>query len=46
LESHSNVSLQGKLKTKEVVTVGFENMPIAFMKMLKGDGLGKAIVKV
>ncbi|XP_077084257.1 prostaglandin reductase 1 [Siphateles boraxobius] len=37
---------EGKLNTKEVVTVGFENMPTAFMKMLKGDGLGKAIVKV
>lgn len=39
-------SLQGKLKIKEVITVGFENMPAAFMKMLKGDGIGKAIVKV
>ncbi|TRY87679.1 hypothetical protein DNTS_013623 [Danionella cerebrum] len=37
---------EGKLKAKEVVTVGFENLPMAFMKMLKGDGLGKAIVKV
>uniref|UniRef100_A0A671P5S3 Prostaglandin reductase 1 n=1 Tax=Sinocyclocheilus anshuiensis TaxID=1608454 RepID=A0A671P5S3_9TELE len=37
---------EGKLKTKEVVTVGFENMPAAFIRMLKGDGLGKAIVKV
>ncbi|KAA0723154.1 Prostaglandin reductase 1 [Triplophysa tibetana] len=37
---------EGKLKTKEVITVGFENMPAAFMRMLKGDGIGKAIVKV
>ncbi|XP_016102484.1 prostaglandin reductase 1-like [Sinocyclocheilus grahami] len=37
---------EGKLKAKEVDTVGFENMPAAFIKMLKGDGLGKAIVKV
>uniref|UniRef100_A0A673JP55 Prostaglandin reductase 1 n=1 Tax=Sinocyclocheilus rhinocerous TaxID=307959 RepID=A0A673JP55_9TELE len=37
---------EGKLKAKEVVTVGFENMPAAFIRMLKGDGLGKAIVKV
>ncbi|XP_695372.2 prostaglandin reductase 1 isoform X2 [Danio rerio] len=37
---------EGKLKTKEMVTVGFDKLPIAFMKMLKGDGLGKAIVKV
>ncbi|XP_016425686.1 prostaglandin reductase 1-like isoform X2 [Sinocyclocheilus rhinocerous] len=37
---------EGKLKAKEVVTVGFENMPAVFIRMLKGDGLGKAIVKV
>ncbi|XP_051993852.1 prostaglandin reductase 1-like [Xyrauchen texanus] len=37
---------EGKLKTKEVVTAGFENMTTAFMRMLKGDGIGKAIIKV
>lgn len=37
---------EGKLKCKEHVTVGFENMPAAFMGMLKGDNIGKAIVKV
>ncbi|XP_050971951.1 prostaglandin reductase 1 [Labeo rohita] len=37
---------EGKLKAREVVTIGFENMPAAFMRMLKGDGLGKAIVQV
>lgn len=38
--------LQGKLKVKEHVTVGFENMPAAFMGMLNGENIGKAIVKV
>ncbi|KAJ8268850.1 hypothetical protein COCON_G00114570 [Conger conger] len=37
---------EGKLKCKEHVTTGFENMPAAFMGMLKGDNIGKAVVKV
>lgn len=37
--------MQGKLKAKEVVTVGFEKMTAVFIRMLKGNGLGKAIVK-
>uniref|UniRef100_A0A8C1IVV2 Prostaglandin reductase 1 n=1 Tax=Cyprinus carpio TaxID=7962 RepID=A0A8C1IVV2_CYPCA len=37
---------EGKLKCKEHVTVGFENMPAAFMGMLRGENIGKAIVKV
>ncbi|KAI5104442.1 prostaglandin reductase 1 [Silurus meridionalis] len=36
----------GKLKCREHVTVGFENMPAAFMGMLQGENIGKAIVKV
>lgn len=39
-------ALQGKLKAKENVTVGFEKMPAAFIQMLKGTELGKAVVKV
>ncbi|XP_066537318.1 prostaglandin reductase 1-like [Hoplias malabaricus] len=37
---------EGKLKCREHVTVGFENMPAAFMGMLQGENIGKAIVKV
>ncbi|NP_001187782.1 prostaglandin reductase 1 [Ictalurus punctatus] len=37
---------EGKLKAKENVTVGFEKMPAAFIQMLKGTELGKAVVKV
>lgn len=38
--------MQGKIQYHEYITEGFENMPAAFMGMLKGDNLGKAIVKV
>ncbi|KAM7077353.1 LOW QUALITY PROTEIN: prostaglandin reductase 1 [Ciconia maguari] len=38
--------VEGKLKFHEQVTEGFENMPAAFIGMLKGENLGKAIVKV
>ncbi|KAM9425584.1 prostaglandin reductase 1-like isoform 2-T3 [Pholidichthys leucotaenia] len=37
---------EGKLKCQEHVTKGFENMPAAFMGMLKGENTGKAIVAV
>ncbi|XP_050303017.1 prostaglandin reductase 1-like [Anthonomus grandis grandis] len=37
---------EGKLKYKETVTEGFENMFDAFVNMLKGGNVGKAIVKV
>lgn len=37
---------EGKLKYREHITKGFENMPAAFMGMLKGDNIGKAIVAV
>jgi prostaglandin reductase 1 len=36
---------EGKLKWREHVTKGFENMPKAFIGMLKGANNGKAIVK-
>lgn len=38
--------LEGKVKFHEQVTEGFENMPAAFIGMLRGENLGKAIVKV
>uniref|UniRef100_A0A2C9KK04 NADP-dependent oxidoreductase n=1 Tax=Biomphalaria glabrata TaxID=6526 RepID=A0A2C9KK04_BIOGL len=37
---------QGKLKTKEHVTEGFENMPAAFISLFTGANFGKALVKV
>ncbi|XP_049949184.1 prostaglandin reductase 1-like [Schistocerca serialis cubense] len=37
---------QGKLKYRETVTEGFENMPKAFIGMLKGENVGKAVIKV
>ncbi|NXD13181.1 PTGR1 reductase, partial [Nothocercus nigrocapillus] len=38
--------LEGKIKYHEQITQGFDNMPAAFIGMLKGENLGKAIVKV
>lgn len=37
---------EGKLQYREHVTKGFEKMPAAFMGMLMGDNIGKAIVAV
>ncbi|XP_072315209.1 prostaglandin reductase 1-like [Eucyclogobius newberryi] len=37
---------EGKLQCREHITNGFENMPAAFMDMLKGGNIGKAIVAV
>ncbi|KAM8961915.1 prostaglandin reductase 1-like [Pelodytes ibericus] len=36
--------LEGKLKYHEHITKGFDNMPSAFIGMLKGDNIGKAII--
>ncbi|XP_007934908.1 prostaglandin reductase 1 [Orycteropus afer afer] len=36
---------EGKIQYHEYIKVGFGNMPAAFMGMLKGDNLGKTIVK-
>ena len=36
---------QGKLKWKETITEGFENLPDAFYDMLIGKSIGNAIVK-
>ncbi|NXU91256.1 PTGR1 reductase, partial [Xiphorhynchus elegans] len=38
--------VEGKVKYHEQVTEGFENMPMAFIGMLKGENIGKAVVKV
>ncbi|XP_043916991.1 prostaglandin reductase 1-like [Protopterus annectens] len=37
---------EGTLKYHEHITQGFQNMPDAFMGMLKGENIGKAVVKV
>uniref|UniRef100_A0A8C5LNB2 Prostaglandin reductase 1 n=1 Tax=Leptobrachium leishanense TaxID=445787 RepID=A0A8C5LNB2_9ANUR len=36
--------VEGKLKYHEHITQGFANMPSAFIGMLKGDNIGKAII--
>lgn len=36
---------EGKLQFNETVTEGFENMPKAFIEMLAGKNMGKAVVK-
>ncbi|XP_062540760.1 prostaglandin reductase 1-like [Armigeres subalbatus] len=46
INANLNWIRQGKLQYEETVTEGFENMPKAFMDMLKGGNTGKAIVKV
>ncbi|XP_053321828.1 prostaglandin reductase 1-like [Spea bombifrons] len=38
--------LEGKLKYREHVINGFENMPLGFIGLFKGDNIGKAIIKV
>lgn len=38
--------LEGKLTYKQTVTKGFENLPLAFLGLFKGDNMGKAIVEV
>ncbi|XP_070848838.1 prostaglandin reductase 1-like [Chaetodon trifascialis] len=35
---------EGKLQTREHITKGFENMPAAFMGLLQGENIGKAII--
>lgn len=37
---------EDKVKYRETVTEGFENMVPAFVDMLKGKNFGKAVVKV
>ncbi|KAJ3647791.1 hypothetical protein Zmor_019651 [Zophobas morio] len=46
IEQNKNWIKKGKLKYRETVTEGFENMFKAFVDMLQGGNTGKAIVKV
>lgn len=38
--------LEGKLKNKETVVVGFENIPEAFLGLFEGSNTGKMMVKI
>ncbi|KAG5868538.1 hypothetical protein JTB14_009242 [Gonioctena quinquepunctata] len=46
IEQNRKWIVDGKLKYRETVTDGFENMFHAFTDMLRGGNIGKAIVKV
>lgn len=46
LEQNLKWIKEGKLKYKETVTEGFEHLFDAFVSMLQGGNVGKAIVKV
>jgi NADPH-dependent curcumin reductase CurA len=37
---------EGKLKYREDIVEGLENMPKAFLRLLKGENFGKQLVKV
>ncbi|RYX84669.1 NADP-dependent oxidoreductase [bacterium] len=37
---------EGKLKSEETITNGFEQIPAAFLGLFKGENTGKAVVKV
>lgn len=37
---------QGKLKYRETITNGFENTPAAFIRLIRGENTGKAVIKV
>nr|QLI62147.1 alcohol dehydrogenase 6 [Streltzoviella insularis] len=50
-QSHALTQLKiwidkGDIKVKETVTDGFEKLPHAFVGMLKGENVGKAVVKI
>jgi NADPH-dependent curcumin reductase CurA len=46
LSTFSGLIKDGKMKYRETVTDGIENAPKAFVDMLEGRNLGKAVVKV
>ena len=41
-----SILFQGKLKVHEHITQGFENLPQAFIDLLNGTHMGKAVVRV
>jgi len=40
------VSVQGRLKTRETITNGFEKIPEAFIGIFQGKNIGKAVVMI
>jgi len=46
IKTFSGLLREGKLKYRESVTVGIENLPKAFVDMLQGKNFGKAVVKI
>ena len=42
----SGLVKEGKIKAKEDVTEGIENLPAAFVGLMKGTNVGKAVVRV
>ncbi|XP_022920818.1 prostaglandin reductase 1-like [Onthophagus taurus] len=46
IEQNAKWIKEGKLKCRETIIDGFENMPKAFINMLNGGNFGKSIVKV
>ncbi|XP_055526137.1 prostaglandin reductase 1-like isoform X2 [Wyeomyia smithii] len=46
IEQNKRWIQEGRLKYRETITEGFENMPKAFIEMMCGGNIGKAIVKV
>lgn len=45
-EQMSHYVLDGKVKAREHITEGIENAGAAFVEMMKGGNVGKAVVKV
>lgn len=37
--------LSGKLKYRETISKGFQNLPTAFIGMLRGENIGKSLVE-
>lgn len=37
--------MAGKLKYRETISNGFDSLPTAFIGMLRGENIGKALVK-
>jgi NADPH:quinone reductase len=46
LQRLANWSMAGSLKFREDIVNGFENVPHAFMRMMRGDNLGKQLVRL
>lgn len=45
IEKLSEWILSKKLKYRETITKGFQNLPTAFIEMMRGENIGKALVE-